>query len=71
MLTIDKYHKCLLKFLWHTTHQKPTFYSHNTSHPPLAGTASQELEYLVGAEFYCLYALADGNQRIRIREKTL
>ena len=25
----------------------------------------------VGAKFYCLHALADGNQRIRIREKTL
>ena len=25
----------------------------------------------VGATFYCLHALADGNQRIRIREKTL
>ena len=29
------------------------------------------VEDFVGAKFYCLYALADGNQRIRIREKTL
>jgi len=26
---------------------------------------------LVGAKFYCPHALADGNQRIRIREITL
>ena len=24
-----------------------------------------------GAQFYCLHALADGSQRIRLREKTL
>jgi len=36
-----------------------------------AGTSSKELEDLVGAEFYYLHALADGNQRIRIRQKTL
>jgi len=29
------------------------------------------LEDFVGAKFYCPHALADGNQRIRIREKTL
>jgi len=29
------------------------------------------VEDFVGAKFYCLYALADGNQRIRIREKML
>jgi len=28
-------------------------------------------EDFVGAKFYCLHSLADGNQRIRIREKTL
>jgi len=37
----------------------------------LAGTSSQEREEFVGAKFSCLHALADGNQRIRIREKTL
>ena len=30
-----------------------------------------ELVDFVGAKFYCPHALADGNQRIRIREKTL
>jgi len=28
-------------------------------------------EDFVGAKYYCLHALADGNQRIWIREKTL
>ena len=37
----------------------------------LAGTSSQELEDFVGAKFYCLHALADGNQHIQIREKML
>jgi len=37
----------------------------------LAGTSSQEMQDYVGAKFYCLHALADGNQRIRITEKTL
>ena len=37
----------------------------------LAGTSSYELEDFVGAKFYCSRALADGNQHIRIREKTL
>jgi len=37
----------------------------------VAGTSSEELEDFVGAEFYCPHALADGNQRIRIREKML
>jgi len=37
----------------------------------LAGTSSQELDIFVGAKFYCPHALADGNQRIRIREKKL
>ena len=37
----------------------------------LAGTSSEELEDFVGGKFYCPYALADSNQRIRIREKTL
>jgi len=30
-----------------------------------------EPEDLVGTKFYCLHALADGNRRFRIREKTL
>jgi len=30
-----------------------------------------KLEDFVGAKFYSLHALADGNQHIRIREKTL
>jgi len=29
------------------------------------------MEDFVGAKFYCPHALADGNQHIRIREKTL
>jgi len=29
------------------------------------------LEDFVGAKFYCPYAVADGNQHIQIREKTL
>ena len=36
----------------------------------LASTASKELEDF-GAKFYCPHALANGNQCIRIREKTL
>jgi len=39
--------------------------------PVLAGTSSKELEDFVGAQLNCPHALADGNQRIRIREKTL
>jgi len=37
----------------------------------LAGTFCEELEDFVGAKFHCPHALADGNQRIRIMEKTL
>ena len=37
----------------------------------LAGTLCEELEDFVGAKFNCPQALADGNQRIRIMEKTL
>jgi len=29
------------------------------------------VEDFVGAKFYCLHALADGNQHVHIREKTL
>jgi len=45
------------------------FYSHDTGDPASDGTSSSELEDFVGAKFYCPHALADGNQRIRIREK--
>jgi len=51
--------------------QQPPFYGHYTGQPALAGTSSYELEDFVGANFYCLHSLADGNQRIQIREKML
>ena len=38
---------------------------------PLSGTSSKQLEDFVGAQFYCPHAIADSNQRIQIREKTL
>ena len=44
---------------------------HYTRQPASAGTSSSELEDFVGAKFYCPHVLADGNQRIRIRQKTL
>jgi len=47
------------------------FHGHYTGQPASVGTSSQELEDVVGGKFYCPHALADGNQRIRIREKTL
>jgi len=47
------------------------FYGHYTGQSALASTRCQELEDFVGAKFYCQHALADGNQRIRIREKML
>jgi len=47
------------------------FYGHYVDQRALAGTYSQELEDLVGAKFYCPYAVGDGNQRIRIRQKTM
>jgi len=34
-------------------------------------TSSYELEDFVGGRFYCPRAIAGGNQRIQIREKTL
>ena len=46
-------------------------YSHYTGQPALAGTSSSDLEDTVGANFYCPHALADGNQCIRIRQKTM
>jgi len=51
--------------------QQPPFYGHYTSQPGLASTSSYELEDFAGAKFYCPHALAEGNQRVRIREKTL
>ena len=51
--------------------QQPPFYGHYTGQLALAGTSSYELEDFVGAKFYCLHALDDGNRRIRTREKTL
>jgi len=51
--------------------QQAPFYGHYTGQPASAGTSSKELGDIVGAKFYCLHALADSNQCIRIREKTL
>ena len=51
--------------------QPPPFYGHYTGQPALAGASSLELEHFVGTKYYCLHALADGNQRIQISEKTL
>ena len=47
------------------------FYGHYVDQRALAGTYSKGLEDLVGAKFYCPHAVSDGNQRIRIRQKTL
>jgi len=47
------------------------FHSHYSGQPALAGNSSEDLEDFVGAKFYCPHALADSNQRIQIREKTL
>jgi len=51
--------------------QQPRFCGHCTGQPVSAGTSSKELEDFVGAKFYCLHAIADGNKRIWIREKML
>jgi len=37
------------------------FYGYYTGQPALASTPSKELEYFIGAKFYCPHALADGN----------
>jgi len=50
--------------------QQPPFYSHYTGQLALAGTSSQELDF-VGEKFYCQHAPADGNQCIRMPDKTL
>jgi len=47
------------------------FDSHYTSQPAFASTSSKELEDIIGAKFYCLHALAGGNQHIGLTEKTL
>ena len=49
----------------------PPFYGYYKGQPALASTSSEALGDFVGAKFYCPHALADGNQHIRIREKTL
>ena len=46
---------------WHRQ-QQPPFCDHYTGQPALAGTSSEELEDFVGANFYCLHALAGSNQ---------
>ena len=47
------------------------FYGHYIGQPALASISRSELEDFVSAKFYCPHALADGNQHIQIREKTL
>jgi len=47
------------------------FYGHYAGIPALASTSSSELEDFFGAKFYCPHALAEGNQRIWIREKMM
>ena len=47
------------------------FNGHYAGQSALAGISSKELEDFVHAKFYCPHALAVGNQRIRIRKKTL
>jgi len=51
--------------------QQSPFYGHSIGQCALAGTSSKELKDFVGAKFYCLHALAEGNQHIRITEKML
>jgi len=61
-----------LRHLITTPNTNHTFYGHYTGQSALAGTSSEELEEdFVGAKFYSPHAVADGNQRIRVREKTL
>jgi len=54
-----------------TQQQSPFYYSHYAGQSASAGTSSFKLEDFVGAKFHCPHALADGNQRTQIREKTL
>jgi len=55
---------------YHTTTIRFTN-GHYAGQSASAGTSSFKLEDFVGAKFHCPHALADGNQRTRIREKTL
>jgi len=41
--------------------QQRPFYGHYTGQPVLAGTISSQLKDFLGAQFYCLHALADSN----------
>jgi len=50
--------------------QHSPFYGHYTGQPALADIPVKNGGF-VGAKFYCPHALADGSQRIRIREQTL
>jgi len=50
-----------------TQQQPPPVYGHYTGQPAFAGTPP--LEDFVGAKFHCPHALADGNERICIKEK--
>ena len=49
--------------------QQPPFHGHYTGQSGLAGISVLRTGGFVGAEFYCPHALADDNQRIRIRQK--
>ena len=52
-------------------HHNPPFYGYYKGQPALASTSSEAQGDFVGAKFYCPHALADSNQHIRIRQKTL
>jgi len=69
---------CSLRDFWvsclvcvHQQQQQPPFYGHYTDQLALACFRLKNWGDFVGAKFYCPHALADGNQRVRIREKTL
>jgi len=49
--------------------QQQPFCGYYTGQHALADTSCKELQNFVGAKFYCPHAIADGNQRIRIRKK--
>jgi len=61
------------KKLWATKQQQQQqtlFYGYYTGQAALAGTPVKNWRILL-VQFYCPHALADGNQRIRIRKKML
>jgi len=60
-----------IEFQHNNNHRFTDGHSHYTGQPALSGTSRLELEDFAGAKFYCPHALADGNQRIRVTEKTL